>query len=173
MSQLAPPFAPLLEEVGPELVPTFNGAPADRRGSGRVVDDETVGSLPPGATGTVTIERRVIVRIPMLREPMAGAPAVGPKGEAAAPMRPRSTCLPLRAIKGASIHDRAGIVFVTTTDSRYQAALERGCRPVDFQSGFYLAPSSDGAICAGRDMLNARSGLRCTIVSLTRLSPGM
>jgi hypothetical protein len=168
------PLAPLMEEVEPDLAPVFNAAPSDRRDRerDRVVDDETVGALHPGSMGTVTVERRIIIRIPMLRVPMVDMPGLAPR-VSSPPTRRQPACLPLRAIKGASIHDRAGILFVTTTDSRYQAVLERGCRPVDFQSGFYLAPSPDGAICAGRDMLHARSGLRCTIVNLTRLSPGM
>ncbi|MET0363594.1 MAG: hypothetical protein ABW169_02975, partial [Sphingobium sp.] len=125
------------------------------------------------ATGTVTIERRIIIRIPTLRPAPVEAPAFLPKLSTMNAQRQRSTCLTLRAIRGASFQGKAGIVFVTESDTRYQAVLERGCRPVDFQSGFYLSPSADGAICAGRDMLHARSGLKCTITGLTRLSPGM
>ncbi|MFT3966536.1 MAG: hypothetical protein QM690_11720, partial [Sphingobium sp.] len=100
------------------------------------------------------------------------APAFAPRAPAAAP-RQRAGCLALVSIRGASIHDRAGIVFVTNGDTRYQAALERGCRPVDFQSGFYLSPSADGSLCAGRDLLHARSGLKCAITDLKPLPPGM
>ncbi|MFT3968573.1 MAG: hypothetical protein QM690_22125, partial [Sphingobium sp.] len=61
--QWARPGDPLSVDRGIELAPALNGAPAERRGAGRSADDETVGALPPGATGTVTIERRIIIRI--------------------------------------------------------------------------------------------------------------
>lgn len=165
------PLMPVLDE----LAPVFDGTPRDRRiGAGLSVDDETVGAMPPTTTGFVTIERRIIIRIPTL--PRAAPPprAFVPKVAEVNPVsRQRATCLSVRSLRGATLDDRAGILFVTTTDSRYQAVLERGCRPVDFQSGFYLNPAADGAICAGRDVLHARSGLRCTITGLTRLSTGM
>ncbi|MCE7797321.1 hypothetical protein LWE61_12220 [Sphingobium sufflavum] len=157
------------------LVPVFDGASRDRRtGASLSVDDETVGAMAPD-TGVVTIERRIIIRIPTLPRPaVPEARSFSPKAAVANPIaRQKATCLTLRSLKGAALDERAGIIFVTATDNRYQAVLERGCRPVDFQSGFYLSPSADGAICAGRDMLHARSGLRCTIAGLTRLSAGM
>jgi hypothetical protein len=156
------------------LVPVYDGAPRDRRtGSGPSADDETVGAMPPVGIGSVTVERRIIIRIPTLPRPQAEVRGFVPKMATASPAtRQRSTCVALRSVRGASLDERAGILFVTG-DGRYQAVLERGCRPVDFQSGFYLSPSEDGAICAGRDMLHARSGLRCTIVGLSRLSGGM
>lgn len=172
-SPLDTPLAPAVD------TPVFNGAPGDRRGDKGGprggADDETVGAMPP--TMGFTIERRIIIRIPTLRsappppETRAFQPqAVAPPQLAA---RQRSTCLSMRNIRGATVQDRAGILLVTNGDERYQAVLERGCRPVDFQSGFYLGATDDGSICAGRDTLHARSGLRCTIVALNRLSPGM
>jgi hypothetical protein len=138
------------------------------------MDAETVGAMPPIVSGTVTIERRIIIRIPTLPTPPVEARGFIPKAAAANPAsRQKGTCLSLRSLRGATLDSRVGILFVTTSDNRYQAVLERGCRPVDFQSGFYLNPAADGSICAGRDMLHARSGLRCTITGLTRLSPGM
>lgn len=157
------------------LTPVFDGTPRDRRtGGAPVMDDETVGAMAPSTSGVVTIERRIIVRIPTLPRPAPESRGFAPKVATANPAaRQRNTCLSLGAVRGAALDDRAGIIFVTTSNSRYQAVLERGCRPVDFQSGFYLSPSGDGAICAGRDMLHARSGLRCTITGLTRLASGM
>jgi hypothetical protein len=162
-----------MDEEGIDLSPELRDTPPERRSSHRN-DDETVGSMPPGTMGMVTIERRIIIRVPMMRMVVPQAPAYAPK--AAPPpalARQKTTCLSLKTLKGASINDHAGILFVTASDSRYQAALERGCRPMDFQSGFYLGSTQDGAVCAGRDMLYARSGLRCTITGFTRLLPGM
>ena len=178
--QLAQPtFVPSVD-AEPDLSPVLNGAPADRRAAPvRMRDDETVRSLRPGvagpgAAGTVTIERRIIVRIPTVQTVQPGdRPAVPSKLSAAGTPRPKSTCLMLASLKGAMVQAPARIVFVTAGPKRYVASLERGCRPADFQSGFYLSPPADGAICAGRDLLHARSGLKCTITALTRVRAGM
>lgn len=163
----------LLMPIVDDLSPVFDGAPRNR-GAGPAVDDETVGVMPPTVSGVVTIERRIIVRIPTLPRPTSEVRSFVPKAAGANSVsRKGATCLSVRSVKGATLDDKVGILFVTTGDSRYRADLERGCRPVDFQSGFYLNPAADGAICAGRDMLHARSGLRCAITGFTRLSPGM
>jgi hypothetical protein len=162
-------------------VPVFDAAPRDRpRGHAPPGDYESLGGMPAMATGIVTIERQIIIRIPTLPAPRAEPrrfvpPSAdmrrfGPDGPV---NRAKATCLPLRSVRGVALDGRAGIMFVTIGDTRYQAALERGCRPVDFQSGFYINPAPDGAICAGRDLIHARSGLRCTITGLVRLPPGM
>ncbi len=158
------------------LTPVFDGTSRDRRtGAAPTVDNETVGAMPPTTSGYVTMERRIIIRIPTLpRAIPAETRSFAPKVATANPaVRKGATCLSLRSVRGVTLDPGVGILFVTNTESRYQAVLERGCRPVDFQSGFYLNPAADGAICAGRDMLHARSGLRCTITGLTRLSSGM
>ncbi len=173
----APPFPdyPLLP-VYDDLTATADETPRDRRkGTILSIDNETVGAMPPVGSGFVTIERRIIIRIPTLpRSAPVEARSFAPKAATASPVaRQGATCLSLRSVRGVSLDDSAGILFITNTDGRYRAVLERGCRPVDFQSGFYLNPAADGAICAGRDLLHARSGLHCTITGLARLSPGM
>lgn len=150
------------------LTPVLNDAARDRR---RTNDDETVGSLPPGAMGAVRIERRIIIRLPTLRPPANAAPLPQAKVSASLARQP-TTCLSLKTLKGASVDGAVGIFFITTSDSRYQATLERGCRPMDFQSGFYLGNTTDGAVCAGRDMLYARTGMQCVIASFARVLPG-
>jgi len=54
---------------------------------------------------------------------------------------------------------------------RYRARLERGCNSMGFYSGFYVEPDEDGSLCSGRDQLQARSGLSCSIDSFRRLEP--
>ncbi|MET0363913.1 MAG: hypothetical protein ABW169_04605, partial [Sphingobium sp.] len=89
--QWAQPLTPSVD-VEPELAPVANGTPSDRRrAASRIDDDETVGSLPPGATGTVTIERRIIIRIPTLRPAPVEAPAFLPKLSTMNAQRQRST----------------------------------------------------------------------------------
>lgn len=162
-----PPAVAADDEV--EWSPALAGAPVPRRNHGSD-DDETVGALPPGTMGVVRIERRIIIRLPTLRPPAGAPPAPAPSPKLAGKFaRQQTTCLSLKTLKGAAVNDQSGILFITTSDSRYQATLERGCRPVDFQSGFYVGSTPDGAVCAGRDMLYARSGMQCTISSFVRL----
>lgn len=166
-SRIRPLVVPWEEET--DLSSPLHAAPADRsrHGSG---DDETVGALPPGMLGAVRIERRIIIRLPTLR-PVPGGPPAPPVKLAGKPAKQQTTCLSLKTLKGASVSDQTGILFITTSDSRYQAMLERGCRPVDFQSGFYVGSTTDGAVCAGRDILYARSGMQCAISSFVRIVP--
>lgn len=136
-----------------------NATPEQRR------DDETVSGM---RYDELTIQRRIIVRIPMLPHSPLPAPEIADNGKA----RKKPTCVALRSIRGASITDKAGLVFVTAANGRYHATLERGCRPIDFQSGFYLDPSADGSICVGRDILHARNGAGCMITSFASASGG-
>lgn len=159
------------------LAPEANGAPErpgrPERGRRGVGDAETVSNMPPGMS-SITIERRIIIRIPILRPPGPGAARQPMFALPPVPMPPagrgRPVCVAMRSILGATVHDRAGIFFTTNVDTRYQAVLERGCRPADFQSGFYLSATPDGALCEGRDMVHARSGSHCTITGLRRVA---
>ena len=125
----------------------------------------------------MTIEQRVIIRVPMHRA-KPGPPRERPgfdDGPAAAPMQwvehdgPR--CVKIKRLVGAAITSRRGVDLVLRGDDRLRARLGRGCRPADLYSGFYIQPSEDGALCAGRDRVLARSGAECEITELLRLSP--
>lgn len=120
------------------------------------------------STESLVIERRVIIRIPVVPR-LAPDQRNGIVREGLS--APVSRCMPVQSIRSASIEDRAGIIFITTR-GRYRASLERGCRPAEFQSGFYLDPSQDNAICAGRDLLRSRSGMSCAILAIARLAAG-
>jgi hypothetical protein len=49
------------------------------------------------------------------------------------------------------------------------ARLDRSCQARDFYSGFYIENPRDGKLCVGRDVLQARSGARCSVGNLARL----
>ncbi len=115
--------------------------------------------------GGVVIERRIIIRIPVMPRSERPAPQVGEGRRAIA-----RTCLASQVIRGVSIGERGEINFITMQNARYRATLERGCNVVAFQSGFYLDAGRDGAVCVGRDMLRARSGMICLITGLTKIS---
>lgn len=153
LSDILPADAP---PVPDQLAPSARLAPEDAR---RMRDSETLRST----STEVTIQRRVIIRIPIMPVPDTDAalPMAGALTIVRAPREPE--CLAMRDIRGATIRGRDDVVLISGLGMYYRARLERGCRAQAFQSGFYLQPSPDGAVCAGRDMLRARSGATCLI----------
>lgn len=152
----------------PLLAVARDARPSEQQGQGPAMHDDA----PAGSAHRpeFTIERRIILRIPMLQR----APQL-PDGARVMPYAQRKSdthapsCVALNAMRGAAIDEGAGVVFIMRSSNRYRAVLERGCRPVDFQSGFYVNSTADGAICAGRDMLHARNGTACVVRAFARL----
>ncbi len=124
------------------------------------------GDPPPVRWAQITIEQRIIVRVPMRRDPPPDIPARIEWEEHKGPK-----CVPLDRIRGAMLTRRDGVDLVVARMGRVRAKLGRGCRSEDFYSGFYLEPTRDGAVCAGRDDLHARSGATCEITGFKRLVP--
>jgi hypothetical protein len=130
----------------------------------------------PVQLAQVTIEQRVIIRIPMvpprgatrssLSTPSAPEPPSMRWKEAKGPK-----CLSLKLIRGAHIAPLGGITMLTSRNERIRAHFDRGCRPADFFAGFYIEPHKDGALCAGRDTLHARNGMTCEIEKFSKLLP--
>lgn len=129
------------------------------------------GAAQPEQWAQMTIERRVIIRVPM-----------GPRGAAQGRSRSAASepadgwkekkgpkCVALRSIRSAAIVTPDGVDLILADEHRYRAKLERGCRSTGFYSGFYVEPQADRSLCAGRDELQARSGLACSIVNFKRL----
>lgn len=122
----------------------------------------------PEQWAQLTIQQRVIIRVPM-----------GQRGKAPPPPEPRRDpeweekkgpkCVALRSIRSAAIVTPDGVDLILADEHRYRAKLERGCRSMGFYSGFYVEPQADRSLCAGRDELQARSGMTCAISSFKRL----
>jgi len=127
----------------------------------------------------VTIEQRVIIRIPVVQ-------ARGPQRQSARedattaspPPPPRllrevdgPRCLALARIRGAIISPNNDIVMVSGRREQFRPHFSRACRAVDFYAGFYIEPAEDGALCARRDELHARNGSSCAIERFSRLVP--
>lgn len=121
----------------------------------------------PVELAQLTIERRVIIRVPMAKKERAPAPVAPSRDEWEERKGPR--CIALRSIRAASIVVRNGVDLILTDGHRYRARMERGCDSVGFYSGFYVEPDDDGSLCSGRDELQARSGMSCEIDSFRRL----
>jgi hypothetical protein len=113
-----------------------------------------------------TIRQRVVIRIPRV----AAAPL--PK---ATPVRwkekrgPR--CIASADLRGAMVTGDSAVDLVMTGGRRLRAKLDNDCGPLDFYSGFYLKRAEDGSVCAGRDLIRARSGSACQITAFRTLQP--
>lgn len=120
----------------------------------------------PVELAQLSIEQRVIIRVPMAPPPRAAVPSPPPlrweekKG-------PR--CIAIRSIRAAAVDARRGIDIILHNNHRYRARLERSCPPAGFYSGFYIEPPADKSLCAGRDIVRSRSGMICEITSFKEL----
>jgi hypothetical protein len=117
----------------------------------------------------VTIRGRIIIRVPSrlqdnltpMRQftppqPIKWAEKKGPK------------CIAADQLGGAIV---AGdyVDLVLRGGDRVRAQLDGDCSGLGYYGGFYVKPSPDGQICAGRDSIRTRSGDRCTIKKFKKL----
>lgn len=116
----------------------------------------------------LTIEQRIIIRVPMAKRSRAPAPPP-PDARKGWTEKKGPRCIALRSIRSANIIVDNAIDLLLVDNHRYRARLERGCNSTGFYSGFYVEPDDDGSLCSGRDQLQARSGLSCAIDSFRRL----
>ncbi|WP_150291001.1 hypothetical protein [Sphingobium estronivorans] len=118
----------------------------------------------------LTIEQRVIIRVPMAKK---GRAPVRPVPEARNEWKEKKgpRCIALRSIRSANIVMENAIDLLLADNHRYRARLARGCSSMGFYSGFYVEPDEDGSLCSGRDVLQARSGASCGIDGFRRLEP--
>jgi hypothetical protein len=120
----------------------------------------------------VTIRQRIIIRVP--RVPMPG-PAQMRRTSSAIPVPIRwkekkgPKCVAGGELAGAMIVRPRTVDVALTTGKRIRALLDDDCQPLDFYSGFYIRPGSDGMICADRDVIRVRSGATCAIDSFKTL----
>lgn len=129
------------------------------------------------AQAQLTIERRVIIRVPVM--PRGGAARAAAMQAADVPPAPpvelKETkgpkCLTVRNLRGAIVEGERTLQLFSAPGERYRAHFGRSCRGADFYSGFYIAPSKDGSLCAGRDDLHTRNGSTCEVQRFTRLVP--
>lgn len=118
----------------------------------------------PTRWAQLTIEQRVIIRVPMARTRERRVEKTTEWREKKGPK-----CIAIRSIRGASITSTHGVDLILADGHRYRAHLERGCRSVSFYAGFYVEPSRDGSLCSGRDELQSRNGMSCVVDSFKRL----
>lgn len=124
----------------------------------------------PVELAQLTIQQRVIIRVPTVRKGRAPV-RIDPEGRDDWREKKGPRCVALRSIRAAGVVVENGVDLILADNHRYRARLERGCDSLGFYSGFYVEPHDDGSLCSGRDELQARSGLSCAIDSFRRLIP--
>lgn len=117
----------------------------------------------------LTIQQRVVIRVPMV-------PIAPPPPAAVAPLRlverkgPR--CIASNSLAGAVVIAPRSIDLFTRGGPRLRANLDDACTMVDLRFGFYIRPNPDGQVCARRDTIHARTGGKCDIERFRKLVPG-
>lgn len=109
----------------------------------------------------LTIEQSLIVRVPrrVPAKPLKWKAKKGPK------------CVAMGAIAGAAVVADDAIDLVLKGGQRLRARFSSNCPALDYYSGFYILPTGDGRICAGRDVIRTRAGGQCEIERLRKLVP--
>ncbi|MEY3658026.1 MAG: hypothetical protein RL425_787 [Pseudomonadota bacterium] len=124
--------------------------------------------MPPSQTqlAQLVIERRVVIRVVPHEDRAQMRPNFRDWREKSA-----SRCLYANDVVGVLITKPDSIDLVLRGRHAMRARLERGCRSIDFYSGFYFKPTPDGRLCEDRDMIYSRAGGACTIDRYNRLVP--
>lgn len=110
---------------------------------------------------TMTIEERLIIRVPVAPRPrirIRWEEEKGPK------------CLPTKAIARAFLSSPDSIDFLLRSRQLVRARLDSDCEGLDFYGQLYLLPN-DGRICARRDSIRSRMGGSCRIEKFRTLVP--
>ena len=119
----------------------------------------------PVEMAQLTIRQRIVIRVP-------AAPYAAPPSP---PMRMRwkekggPKCIPMNGLAAAAIFKADAVDLMLRGGKRLRARLDDECPALDFYSGFYIMPSADGKICAGRDMIHSRAGGKCGIAKFRTL----
>lgn len=116
---------------------------------------------PVGTVRTMTVEQRLIVRVPIRARPMPMVhweESKGPK------------CFPVSAIGWAFLSSPDSVDFILRNRQRVRARLDNDCEGLDFYGALYMTPE-DGMICARRDVIRSRVGGMCRIDKFRALVP--
>ena len=78
-------------------------------------------------------------------------------------------CVAMGDILAAAVLARSSVDLVLRGGFRMRARFSASCPGLDYYSGFYLVPSSDGKLCADRDVIRDRAGGECEIDKFRQL----
>ncbi len=82
------------------------------------------------------------------------------------PKAGRTRCIPVDGLAGAQLFGDRAIEISMKNGKRYRLFLARECPALSFYQGFYYRRVKAGQLCAGRDVIGARSGGECPVASI-------
>lgn len=85
------------------------------------------------------------------------------------PRTGRDRCIDIQRMAGAQLFGDRAVELSMRDGRRWRLFLARECPALSFYQGFYYRRSRTGQLCAGRDVIGARSGGECPIVSIIPL----
>ena len=91
----------------------------------------------------------------------------------AVPMREKKAddCIKIDKISGYAVNRPNSIDLLLNDGKLLRVNLGDDCPALGFYSGFYVKPTKDKKICAGRDAFRSRSGRSCSIQAFRSLVP--
>jgi hypothetical protein len=101
----------------------------------------------------------------------------GPASQRPAPPRQgRRRCIDISNVAAAQLFGDDLIELTLKGDarhpgSRWRVHLAQNCPALSFYQGFYYRQRPDSRLCAGRDVVGARSGGECAIAAIVRMRP--
>jgi hypothetical protein len=115
----------------------------------------------PEPSVSVQIYRETIVRIPAAPGTISPARPRPPPPKAG-----RKRCINVEHVAGAIVYGDQAVEMTLSNGQRWRMYLAQGCPTLSFYQGFYYRRAQAGKLCAGRDVVIARSGGECDIVSI-------
>lgn len=127
------------------------------------------GRVAPAGFGQVTIRERIIIRVPSrLRGDAGPMRRIAPPQPIEWAEKKGPKCIAADQLGGAIVSGDY-VDLVLRGGERVRAQLDGDCSGLGYYGGFYVKPSADGQVCAGRDSIRTRSGDRCTIKKFKKL----
>jgi hypothetical protein len=81
----------------------------------------------------------------------------------------RNRCVSVENLAGAQLFGDRAIELSMKNGQRYRLFLAQECPALSFYQGFYYRRQRAGQLCAGRDVVGARSGGECPIASIIKV----
>jgi len=78
-------------------------------------------------------------------------------------------CIGMGDILAAAVVARSSVDLVLRGGYRMRVRFAANCPGLDYYSGFYIAPTADGKLCADRDVVRDRAGGECEIDKFRQL----
>lgn len=84
----------------------------------------------------------------------------------APPRAGRKRCIGVNNVAAAQLFGDRAIELTMRNGQRYRMFFAKECQALSFYQGFYYRRLKAGQLCAGRDVIGARSGGECPIASI-------